>query len=180
MKAKGIIYDSLTDEERAQHEKEFQHHAMAAEYIDAKLSEKGCTQCAARFSEIAGAKLHGRVFVSPFRRTLQTACELLKDHPEKERLTLIVDAGAMEHLGCKNAMLLHPAALSKFCSELTRQYGLKIDCSSFLQDFEDKEWWFFEMVPDLELRAEIFKIVHASKTTYDADSEKPDYDMQVF
>ena len=112
-------------------------------------------------SELAEAKLHSRVFVSPFRRTLQTACELLKDHPEKDRLTLVIDVGAMEHLGCKNAMLLHPAALKKFCGELTSQYGLNIDCTSFLQTFEDKEWWFFEMIPDLELRAEIFKIVQA-------------------
>ena len=86
----------------------------------------------------------------------------------------------MEHLGCKNAMLLHPAALEKFCGELTSKYGLNIDCTSFLQTFENKEWWFFEMVPDLEIRAEIFKIVQASKTTYEADTEKPDYDMQVF
>lgn len=38
LKANGFNYDALTDEERAQHEKEFQHHSMAAEYIDAVLS----------------------------------------------------------------------------------------------------------------------------------------------
>ena len=41
LKAEGFDYDTLTDEERAQHEKEFQHHAMRAEYIDAMLSENG-------------------------------------------------------------------------------------------------------------------------------------------
>ena len=36
------------------------------------------------------------------------------------------------------------------------------------------------MVPDPEICAEIFKIVQASKTTYELSAEKPDYDMQVF
>jgi len=72
--------------------------------------------CAARLPEIADIKVHRKVFVSPYRRTLRSACELFKNYPSKEELTLVVDPACMEHIGCKNTLLLHNTALKRHCA----------------------------------------------------------------
>ena len=41
--------------------------------------------------QIIEAKIHPKIFVSPFRRTIQTACIMLENHPDKDKLTLIVE-----------------------------------------------------------------------------------------
>lgn len=132
--------------------------------------------CADNLPKLSQLKLHRKVFVSPFRRTIQSACHLLKDHPDKENMTLYLTVGPLEHLGFKNTLLLHGVALKKFCNEMSERFGVSIDCS-FLGDYTDQKWWFLEMIPNAETRAEIKEICLRAEC---ADSDSQDYDLSVY
>lgn len=107
--------------------------------------------CTDSLQSILDLKLHAKVFVSPFRRTIQSACHLLKNHPAKQSLTLVLDVGPAEHISSKNVTLLHADALKRLCNELSNEHGIAID-TTFLDSFSDPRWWFLELIPDLEVR----------------------------
>ena len=92
---------------------------MQAQFIDDVLSQAGEGMCSNAYQNIEDLTLHSKVFVSPFRRTIQSACHLLKNHPNKSSLTLIVSPGATEHLGFKNMTLQHAEALKAFCANMS-------------------------------------------------------------
>ena len=132
-----------------------------------------------KLAEVIDIKLHSKVFVSPYRRTIRSACELLKNHPKKAQLCVVLDPAAMEHLGNKNAMLLHAEAMRKFCKQLSCEYGITIDCS-FLDSFADPDLWFLDIVPEAQLRNKLKEIAKGVKTEYTKEEERPDYDIAVF
>ena len=100
---------------------------MQAKFIDDVLTEEGTEMCANALPSIQDLTLHGKVFVSPFRRTIQSACHLLKNHPNKSNLTLILSPGATEHFGFKNVLMQHAEALKRFCANMSEQFGLAFD-----------------------------------------------------
>ena len=107
--------------------------------------------CTDSLPSILDLDLHAKVFVSPFRRTIQSACYLLKNHPAKQSLVLVLDIGPAEHFSYKNVTMLNSDALQKLCNELSNEHGLSID-TSFPDSFDDPRWWFLELIPDQEVR----------------------------
>ena len=89
-RARGFDYAALTKQERVEHEKRFQEIALNAQAIDDQLMADGAALCAERLQEIIDVKLHSKVFVSPFHRKIVSACKLLKDHPRKSELRLVI------------------------------------------------------------------------------------------
>ena len=94
-------FDALSEDE-----KQHAHYkqAMVPKYVDAVLSDKGVagseqasTSLEVNFSNI--------ILVSPLRRTIQTACHLLKDHPRKKEFTLKLEPLARELMTYSNVML---------------------------------------------------------------------------
>ena len=90
--------------------------------------------CVNNMTSIQDLTLHRKVFVSPFRRTILSACHLLKNHPEKASMTLILTPGPLEHLGYKNVLMLHAEALKRFCGEMNAQHGLVFN-TAFLDSY---------------------------------------------
>ena len=170
---------ALTKEERAEKEKKFKETVLSPQFIDDQLTEEGIAKSAQVLETIIDLKIHNKVFVSPFRRTLVSACELLKGHPRKSELSLVIDPMCMEHLGHKNLFLLHMRAMRRFCGKLEAQYGLRIDCS-FLESFEDPNLWFLDMIPDQQVRNTIKEIANGASTLDEGGEEFPDYDMGAF
>lgn len=91
----------------------------------------------------------------------------------------MLDPAAMEHLGCKNALLLHADAMRKFCAKLAAEYGLTIDCS-FLENVSDPDLWFLDLVPEEQLRNTLKALANGAKTKYAEGTVRPDYDIAVF
>lgn len=81
-------------------------------------------------------EIHHVIYVSPFRRTLLTACHILKMHKKKDKLKLVLEPLIREQMLHSNTMLLRGEALRKMCNELSSVFGLQIDCS-FLDAFVD-------------------------------------------
>ena len=113
--------------------------------------------CTDSLQSILDLKLHAKIFVSPFRRTIQSACHLLKNHPAKQFLTLVLDVGLAEHLSYKNVTMLHADALKRLCNDLSNEHSITID-TSFLDSFNDPRWWFLELIPDQEVRDQLQEI----------------------
>ena len=107
---------------------------MQAKFIDDYLTESGKEMCQNALSSIEDLTLHRKVFVSPFRRTIESACNLLKTHPDKASFILVLTPGPLEHLGYKNVLMLHAEALKKFCGEMSAQHGLSFD-TTFLEQY---------------------------------------------
>lgn len=166
----------LTEEEVRIREREFVHHCMQAKFIDDQLSAAGHEMCAKAYESIQDLKLHGNVFVSPFRRTIQSACNLLKNHPNKAELTLVLKPGAAEHLGFKNVFLLHADALKRYCARMTEQYGLTID-TTFVDQYQDPKLWFLELITDEAVKSQLQQIARSHQRPAAGED---DYDLAVY
>ena len=134
---------------------------MQAKFIDDVLTEGGNEMCANALLSIQDLTLHGKVFVSPFRRTILSACHLLKGHPNKSSLTLVLSPGATEHFGYKNVLMQHADALKRFCAEMGQQFGLAFD-TTFLDAHQDQRLWFLELITDNEVRSQLQQIARAT------------------
>ena len=70
-------------------------------------------------NQIIELKLHPKIFVSPFRRTIQTACLMLENHPLKDKVTLFLDPIFKEKMSNQNTMMVTARALQKYCQEMS-------------------------------------------------------------
>ena len=114
--------------------------------------------------------------MSPCRRTIQTACALLKDHPNKANLTLILTPGALEHVGFKNILMLHADALRAYCLKMEEEFGLNFN-TAFLLRYGNPRWWFLDYVPNLEVRSALKAIVEEKHLD---SAHEDEYDVAVY
>ena len=79
-----------------------EHHAFAVDprYIDCELCDEGVDQCAEMAPTLAKIRDIKTVFISPMRRTLQTASLLFAQHPQREAMRFIVKPLLRENLCC--------------------------------------------------------------------------------
>ena len=89
------------DEKQRAHYKQ----SMVPQYVDAVLSDKGVTGSEQALTSLEGLNFSNIILVSPLRRTIQTACHLLKDHPRKKDFTLKLEPMARELMTYSNVML---------------------------------------------------------------------------
>ena len=102
--------------------------------MDSCLTPLGISDSESALSSILDIEFCNIVIVSPLRRTILTACHLLKNHPRKSELTLKIEPLAKEGMSQWNTLLVSGSALKKFCGELSAELGLTID-TSFLERY---------------------------------------------
>ena len=68
--------------------------ALEPHFVDPILSPYGIELC--EQLQVDWDQIHHVVYVSPFRRTLLTACHILKTHKNKEKLRLVLEPLARE------------------------------------------------------------------------------------
>ena len=73
--------------------------------MDSRLTDSGIKMAEDGLNQIVNEKLHPIVFVSPLRRTVETACNMLKHHPLKNDLTLLLCPIAKEKMSYQNTFL---------------------------------------------------------------------------
>lgn len=124
--------------------------ACVPDYLDTPLSEKGNEQTVTAQSQVNGVKLYKKVYVSPMRRTLQTAVQLLDKHPQKSELTLVLVPILKEGLVSTDTLPMKFEELIKFLENT----GFKYD-ASLLENYKDKETYPFEIITDYKLKTEL-------------------------
>ena len=75
------------------------------------------------------------MIVSPHRRTIQTAVNLLKSHPQRENLTLKLVPVIKEQLFSAACVPVPLDELKEFVRAVEKESGLKIEC-----DIESETW----------------------------------------
>lgn len=55
--------------------------ALQSCYLDSKLTDQGIARCAEAGEELMHHAIFNQVYVSPVRRTIETAVHTLKNHP---------------------------------------------------------------------------------------------------
>ena len=105
--------DANPRESMSHHEWWLQYDMIALEphFVDPVLSPYGVELCEQLKVDLD--KIHHVVYVSPFRRTLLTACHILKTHKNKEKLILVLEPLAREQMIHANTMMLKGQALRK-------------------------------------------------------------------
>jgi Histidine phosphatase superfamily (branch 1) len=151
--------DELTNNEVTlspyEREKVYVEWAVQPQYVDACLSQLGEAQC---LQLKLPSQIYHVVYVSPLRRTVQTACLALQKHPSKASLVIKLEPRLKEFMSYQNTLLVSKSALLSFCADMSAQYSLCID-SSFLEPFG--EYWFWESHPSKDKAAELLSIVPA-------------------
>ena len=123
--------------------------ALEPEYVDPELSAHGIQICEA-FNQQSLEGIHNTVFVSPFMRTIHTACHVLKSFKGKEKLRLVLEPLAREQTLVHNTMLSRAQFLRARCAEWAQEFGLIIDCSFLDDEGVNQEHW---QIPMLENKA---------------------------
>ena len=145
--------------------------------------------------------MDNKVFVSPHRRTIQTALNILKSHPQLENgITFILFPMAKEVMNNSNDLPLSRAELDKFLDE-QRQANPSIDFDTSLLDRVVKECpypdqdlssdevfsddkilgnpdlWFLHIQSSMQLKKELFSIISQKFTETGSQSMEIVYDV---
>ena len=112
---------------------------------DALLSPKGMTQTECQSARLNGIKLHPTVLVSPLRRTIQTACLLLKSHPQRPDLILKLVPEAIEVRN--ESVCSQPIPKNELFKFLETQTGFEFDTR-----LVENETWQFRILENAQKR----------------------------
>ena len=86
-----------SNEHKSAYDREFFYHShcLREEFVDAPLSDHGVSQA---LNIVLPEVISKTVWVSPFRRALQTACLCLSKHPMRGEVTLRLHPGIKEEM----------------------------------------------------------------------------------
>lgn len=126
---------------------------LKPELIDALLSPAGFKECE---KVVLPEVIHDIVYVSPLRRTIQTACEVLSRHPSHANKTIRLDPLIKEHMSYQNTYVSHKTHLLAWCKQLEEQYKLKIDVSAIAAI--DHELWSWHSHPVKETKDKLLQL----------------------
>jgi hypothetical protein len=87
-----------------------------------------------------------KVFVSPHRRTIETAVHILSSHPKKSEITFILLPLAKENLHTSSDLPVPFAELQAFTASLHSQHGFTFDFSLFAPFSDQPDSWHFQIV----------------------------------
>ena len=123
-------------------EEDFKRARTNIEYIDPLLTELGLQQCEAA-SEITNKLKVEIVLISPMARTMQTAYNVFKNHPNLNNIEFIVVPNLKELLGSA-------PSIPKDIVTTINQYKDKLPNinSSLLQDYNDLHHYYLEDIDD--------------------------------
>jgi len=152
----------------------YQQEMLKPELIDSLLTQEGLKQCAEKVSELSAHDFDDTVYVSPLRRTIQTACLLVKDHPNRANLKIKLDPLIKENMSYQNTFLAQKTPLIQFCEQMCSENGVSIDTSS-LESYG--EFWFWESHPNKEIAKKLLSFVDQEALTTPNTEE---YTMSVF
>lgn len=108
------------------------------EMRDWKLTSFGFEQCDKAEEAAAGIKVH-TVFISPFRRALQTAYEIFKSHPQLNDIKFVLMPKMREGLNTSNDI---PVDIEEVCAEYSSMFP-NFDTSE-LDSYPDPKHYFIE------------------------------------
>ena len=91
---------NLTDPSLPKYGPEHFSRAVDPRYVDTLLTEEGEQQCLKNAETVNQMRDVEIVYISPLRRTLQTAHLLFGTHPDRERIRFVVDPNLRENLCC--------------------------------------------------------------------------------
>lgn len=107
--------------------------------LDTSLSQKGQAQCE-KAAKAAAQVPFTTVFISPMRRTLQTAFHIFKEHPQFKEIKFFVMPELREKLQVvADTPSLNASALMQ---EFKEEFGENFDYETYFPQ-HDKENWFF-------------------------------------
>ena len=138
------------------------------DFIDAGLSDEGRIQAFERQDLLNQMKLHEFVFISPHKRTVQTACICLATHPQAQSLTLKLVPQAKEVVIASAELPVPLSELRIHNDLLTEQYGVRFDYSLF-ETFTDPEHWWLELLTNQETKNLLYSLIEkhaATKSPY--------------
>ena len=139
---------------------------MVAKFVDSVLTADGIEGSEKALPSLDGLNLSKTILVSPLRRTIETACHLLKGHPRKSEFTLKIEPTARELMTAGNVMLCTASYLRKFCANLASEFGLKIDTTS-LDKYENQDYWYLEDFLNKEETTTLQKVMDISEKVED-------------
>ena len=135
-------------EDRGWTKEEYRDLWSNGKYRDWSISETGVKQCKKEAKTIRDVNIH-TVFISPLRRTMQTAALLFKDHPNFDKIKFIILPKAKESLEGPDDI---PTNIDLTISEFSKDFP-SLDATLF-NKYEDKYMYFFEDL-DESIRAEL-------------------------
>ena len=68
----------------------------------------------------------------------------------------------------QNTLMVTGSALRRFCEECSKTYGIKIDVS-FLDKYENQDFWFFEEMQNKKKGSNLLKVVEKCAPAGDSD-----------
>lgn len=114
---------------------------------DPRLCQTGHEQCAEAQLLVNALKIH-TVFVSPLRRTLETAYNTYKNHPNFEKIRFVVLPLIRESLNTSSDV---PSSIEKIIEEF-REILPNLDVSAFDEYFDKTHYFIEDLQPDLKDR----------------------------
>jgi len=130
------------------------------ELLDARLTEKGIQECTNEQPFLNHQNLHPTILCSPLRRTIETACHMLRSHPKKAEMTLRLTPHLKETTCSADTCPVGAEELADFCGEMTRESGIRIEygCDSLKRDD-----WCCDILTDKVYAARLRETFHTMK-----------------
>jgi hypothetical protein len=150
-------------------------------YRDAKITKKGLKQCIAHQTKVNEFKLNPQVLVSPHKRTIETAVNMLATHPQKNDLVLKLEPNLKEALLSSGDVPCSAEELKGFVARTEAETGFTIDSSN--KELREDTWMLNRMTPAYGNR--IRKRVAAGEdfgeaVLTDFDKNGPELDVDIY
>ena len=100
-----------------------------------------------------------KVFVSPHRRTIETAVHMLSSHPQKSQITFILLPLAKESLHTSSDLPVPFAELQAFTASIHSLHGFSFDFSLFAPFSAQLDSWHFQIVANEGKKSHLMKEV---------------------
>lgn len=120
------------------------------DYIDCALSESGVQQCEEAAVHLREVQDVRTVFVSPMRRTLETAHLLFRDHPAFKDIKFIVHPTLRENLCC--SCDIPQLEFAELAAEYSRKLG-NLDHTTYMEErLRATQYWYLQdLQPSLRI-----------------------------
>ena len=114
-----------------------------------------------------------KVLVSPHRRTIQTAINILKSHPQHKKggFTFIIYPYITELLTGPDDLFVSKEDLEEFLFEMTEENRtIRFDLE-IMTKFNNRQLWFIDLIQDKEIREDLYKRCQEAAGKHKDDEE---------
>ncbi|TNV81614.1 hypothetical protein FGO68_gene2110 [Halteria grandinella] len=143
---------------------DYQSLRASEDLIDPCLHQKGIDQAKSQ-QDLFNQLKFAQVFVSPLRRTIETAALLLQSHPDKDNINLVLLPLAKENFHTSNDLAMEYKELKAYAESVSRIYGLKVEFGLFQQYAEQGEYmglsvdtWYYQVLTNQGKRQKLLEL----------------------